>query len=190
MANEIFSPFGGQVTGVLGGDFASKLQPYIVNSGDTSTMYIGDFVRSFGESNPDGTGNQLPRVTLASAGTVILGVIAGFEANSASLDTTSRLGSTERVVYIHDNVYVELDIQADGAVSSTDVGKNADIRYYSAEEGGAFFTSGVALDTSTLDAATAQLRVMRFATGSSPSDNYPVMKCLINEHFYKQILGV
>lgn len=190
MANEIFSPFGAEVTGIMGGDFASKLQTYMVADTDSVALYIGDFVKFVGSSLQDNNGNWFSRCRRAEAGELIVGVVAGFEATSATLDTTARLPNTERKVYVHEFPYIEVEIQADGEVGGTDAGGNADIKYYPGLTGGAFNKSGCALDVTTIDnAADLQLRVMGFAAGSHPSDNFPVLRCLVNEHFYKQTAG-
>lgn len=190
MANEIFNGGGARVTGILGGDFTSKLQTYIVPATDSVALYIGDFVKFVGTSLQDDNGSWFSRTQRAEAGALIVGVIAGFEATSAYLDTTARAASTERKVYVHEFPYVEIEIQADASVGATEAGGNADIKYYPGVTGGAFNTSGCALDVTTIDnAADLQLRIMGFAAGSTPSDNYPVLRCLINEHFYKQTAG-
>jgi hypothetical protein len=189
MANEIFSPFGAQVTGIMGGDFASKLQTYITADTDAVPLYIGDFVQIKGSSRQDTNSSWYTVCARAEAGNIILGVVAGFEPTSANLDTTHRKANEERLVYVHEYPYIEFEIQSDGNLGNSDVGNNADIKYYPAQSNGAFSKSGGAIDGTTVDDAPAQVRIVGFAASSGPSDNFPIMRCIVNEHIFKQLIG-
>jgi hypothetical protein len=189
MANEIFSPFGARVTGIMGADFAAKLQVYIVRDVDIRYLAIGDFVTLEGRVRQDGDRSWYTVCSRTGLYEDILGVVAGFEPTPTTLDRTDRQLNEQRLVYVYDYPYVEFEIQADGSLSSSAVGKNANIAYYPAEAGGKFFKSGSAIDVTSVDVASAQVRIVGFAASSGPSDNFPIMRCIVNKHIFKQTFG-
>jgi hypothetical protein len=188
MANDFFSPFGAEVTGIFGGDFDAKLHTYIVGTSDDDTMHKGDLIVAGSTSLPYTDGKYYPEVALASASSAsILGIIADFAVYPGELETTTRLPNTLRLVRVYDFPYIEFLIQSDGSIYASDSQENVDIKLYT--PGDAFGVSGMAIDSTTIQTTAAQLRLLGFAEGSSPNDAYPIMRCLINQHYYKLLIG-
>lgn len=157
-----------------GAPYNGAANPYYVASSYATALFIGDPVtRVAGGSNAaelDTPGGNFPIGTLptvekatAGDGNAITGVIVGFGPDPDALSRTYNPASTERLVYVADDPDLVFEIQADGAISATQVGLNAVLIYTNS---GSTTTglSGAELDT-TSDAPAAdasnQLKIQR-----------------------------
>lgn len=193
MAN-VDSPFGLRpVRHMMGVPLAATINPYYVDSGDSTALFIGDpVIKVTGGSNtaafngfPIGT---LPSVIKAAAGDadMITGVIVGFLPDPSNLDLKHRVGSTSRVALVCDDPFVVFEIQADGAIPAATIGLNANLIF---THSGNTTTglSGVELDTTSdgPDAdASNQLLILR-AVNREDNDTtlaHAKVEVIINAH--------
>lgn len=190
----IDSPFGLRpVRHMMGVPLAATINPYYVDSGDGTALFIGDPVlKVTGGSNsaaingfPIGT---LPSVIKAAAGDAdfITGVIVGFMPDPANLDLKHRVASTSRVAYVCDDPFVVFEVQADGAVAAASMGLNANLIFTHAGNTTTGL-SGVELDTTSdgPDAdASNQLLILR-AVNREDNDTtltHAKVEVIINAH--------
>ena len=120
-----------------GAPYNGAVNPYYVASGYGVAMFIGDPVLKYTDGSnaaavtAPGAGTfaigTLPEVRLAPVtdGTKITGVIVAFSALPTGLETLHNPASTERVAWVCDDPDVIFEIQADGIVTTTMVGLNA-----------------------------------------------------------------
>lgn len=182
-----------------GAPYNGAAQPYYVDSGYATALFIGDpVVRVAGGSNaaevegyasgvfPIGT---LPSVEKASAGDgnaitgVIVGVDNGHDINSGGVYLPA---STGGIVWVADDPDLVFEIQADGAISATQVGLNAVLIYTNSGDTNTGL-SGAELDTtSDVPAADAsnQLRICRVVnrTDNEAASANTVVEVTINAH--------
>lgn len=160
---------------LFGLDYNAGVHPYFVNSSYATALFIGDAVTKTGTANTaavsaigagDFSAGMLPEVNLTAAGdgNAITGVVVGVFPVDRDSDIFSA-ASTEAIVMVCDDPYVEFQIQADGAIAVTQIGLNAVLIYTHA---GSTITgiSGAELDTtSDVPAADAsnQLTILRQA---------------------------
>lgn len=161
-----------------GSPYNGAVNPYYINSTYATALFIGDpVVKVAGGSNAAAVGSfpigTLPEIQKATAGdgNAITGVIVGFAPLPNNLGLQYNTASTERVAYVCDDPNVVFEIQADGAISATQVGLNAILIY---THSGSTVTgrSGAELDTtSTAPSADAsnQLTILRVV---DRADNY------------------
>jgi hypothetical protein len=161
-----------------GSPYNEAVNPYFIASTYATALFIGDpVVKVAGGSNtaavgpyPIGTLPQIERAT-AGDGNAITGVIVGFAPLPTNLGLQYNTASTERVAFVCDDPNVMFEIQADGSITATQVGLNANLIYTHA---GSTVTgrSGAELDTSS-DApdadASNQLTILRVV---NRADNY------------------
>ncbi len=185
-----------------GAPYTGSGNPYYINSGYGTALFIGDpVIKVAGGSNTaaitvPGMGKfaigTLAEVEKATAGDAnrITGVIVGFAAQPTDLETKHSKASTEGVALVCDDPDVLFEIQADGAVPAASMGLNAVLIFTHA---GSTTTglSGVELDT-TSDAPAAdasnQLLIMR-AVNREDNDTtitHPKIEVLINQHTENQ----
>lgn len=170
---------------------------YYVPASYGTALFIGDPVTITGTANTanvsaPGAGSfgigTLPAVnkTAAGDGNAISGVIVGFAPDPNGLERIYNPASTERVVLVCDDPDIMFEIQADGAIASTQVGLNAVLIYTHA---GSTVTgeSGAELDT-TSDAPAAdasnQLTIQRVVNreGNAAAEAFTKVEVLINLH--------
>jgi hypothetical protein len=196
------SPFGLRPVRQRGGTpYNGATNPYYINSGYGTALFIGDPVIKNGTSNtgavsvPDAGDfaiGTLPEIQKATAGdaNMITGVIVGFSPLPTDLTKQYNPANTERVAYVCDDPFVIFEIQADGAVPAASVGLNAVLIY---TQSGSTVTgkSGVELDTSSdVPAADAsnQLLILR-AVNRVDNDTTLTrakVEVLINQHTENQ----
>jgi len=97
---------------------------------------------------------------------------------------TASAVATNIVAYVTLDPSIVYEIQANGSIAVTDIGKQAD---YTAITGGSFTTglSGMMLDTATLtDTGNAQMRIIDLAPGPDNAfgDNFTIVQVQISEH--------
>lgn len=156
--------------------FNELIHKYVIPATDSNDFFIGDFVKTVETSE-----NGVPICVLADATDPIRGIIAGFEADHDYEDRTYRLGNIRRTAYVCDDPDIEIEIQASGTLTSTDIGKNATILY--AAGNATTGLSGTLLDTSTLTPLAGQLKIVRMAdTPLSELGEYTKVYCKIVDH--------
>lgn len=178
-----------------GGSWESKVNMYLIPSGDATATFIGDLVK-IGGSADTVTGVKTVAQAAAGASTDIhIGVVVGFDPTlgvadgSENLKRKHRPASTAMYALVVDAPDVIFEIQEDavgGALAVTDVGLNADIVVGSGDTVTGY--SGMQLDTSTkATAATLPLKIIGFvnrADNEIASANAKV-EVMINAHFVK-----
>lgn len=118
------NPFGAKVVGNLNSAaYELKVNKYVVSASDPTPLYLNDFVKTNETATPRG----IPICTKADAGEACRGVVVGFEADRLEEDITYRKANEERVVFVCDDPYISLEMQVDGILSTTDIGKYVDI---------------------------------------------------------------
>lgn len=124
-----------------GAPYNGAANPYVVDAGDGTALFIGDPVILTGTSNTSeveapGAGSfqpgTLPVVTIATAGAsnFITGIVVAVAADPVALENVHRLASTERIVFVADDPDLLFSIQEDsvgGALAATSVGLNANL---------------------------------------------------------------
>lgn len=175
-------PFGSSSTG--------KLMPFLLDSGDSTAVFVQDLVSFTGDS---GIGEYpelgyLPIVAQSSAGsTQFAGVVAGFGVDPDNLQKIYRPGSTTRTVWVDVDPFNVYSILSTGTVVSGDIGQCAKITVGS----GSTFTgiSGISLDHGTLTGSADQLKIV----GVEPTSvlgTYTKLLVMVNQQFYKLTTGV
>lgn len=97
---------------------------------------------------------------------------------------TASTAATDIVAYVTLDPTIVYEIQANGSIAVTDIGKQADFTTITA---GSTVTglSALMLDTATLtDSGNASLRIIDFAPGpdNAAGDNYTIVQVQISEH--------
>ena len=121
-----------------GAPYNDAVNPYYIDSAYTTTaLFIGDPVLKFTDGSNEaaitvpGMGSfpigTLPEIRLAPVtdNTKITGVIVGFAASPTALEDAHRIISTERLAWVCDDPDILFEIQADGIVTTTMIGLNA-----------------------------------------------------------------
>lgn len=184
--------FGARYIGTLQGNASNaQTHTYIIPSTDNTAVYLGDFVTEQGIaviSALDGLYYQ--SVAQGTAADKITGFVVGFEPNRNYENQVYRTASTERLARVIDDPYALFEIVANGTVTATMVGRNADFVVGTAST--IFGTSGMQLDVATVaTTATLPLRIV----GISPRvDNelgdYTILICMMNYTTFKDTTGV
>lgn len=141
------SPYNGQVT------------QYYIPSSDSTAVFVGDFVKLAGGASTDGYST----VAQAAAGDPVIGVVVGFRADPADLNTpVYRRASTARYALVADSPDLIYEIQCDdvgSTVAAADVGLNAN--FVVAAGSTSTGASGMELDSSTkATTATLPLKIL------------------------------
>ena len=182
-----------------GGPFNGKVNMYLCPSGDSTAVFIGDFVKRGGSAGAAGTvvyGQDvegMPTVIQAAAtDTLIVGVVVGFLPNQDNLNLRYRVASTNRIALVADAPDTVFEIQEDGevaALTADEVGENADIIVAAGNTTTGL--SGMELDSSDHKTATAQLRILGLAKRADNAlGTNAKWNVVINEHAYKTTTGV
>jgi len=182
--------FGGKLVGHLyGSTFNARIRPYLLTTNESNALYVGDAVKPTGTGATNLNYGTMPTITKADAGDTLVGFIVGFAPESQYLNQLYRTASTERIAYVCDDPFALFEIQTNGTAAVTDFGANADIVLGTGNN--LFGTSGTQLNQASVDPASGQLRIMEL---SSRADNeiglHAKMIVMINEHVYKQTVGV
>lgn len=128
-------------------------------------------------------------VQAAAVGDRFIGTFQGVEytdSNGRRVEAnkwTASTAGTDIVAYVTLDPTIVYEIQADGAVALTDIGKQAD---FTVASGSAIVgISTQMLDTATLtDSGNASLRIIGIASGpdNAVGDSYTIVQCQISEH--------
>lgn len=176
----------------------ARVRPYIVDAGDATAIFLGDFVKTDGTNGAEsiqgnsGITQTFGAVIRAAAGDVIRGVVVGVDPVVGVSDPTTTLGvmyrlaSTQRVLWVCDDPYALFMIQSDSAIALSQVGENANFVSHS----GSTFTG---LSGNTISATTttssANLRIMGVdnTITNVPDSATTNMIVLINTHELKSL---
>lgn len=172
-----------------GAPYNGAANMYFVPASDATAIFIGDAVKSAGSAD---AATGVPTVAQAAAGDTIRGVVVGVIPDTqASL--IYRAASTARYLLVADDPDLEFEIQEDaagGALALASVGLNADLVVGT----GSTFTgrSAMELDTSTVTASSAQLRILGFvqAVDNEFASANAKIRVFINEHELSSTGGV
>lgn len=149
------NPFGAKTTGNFNSArYELKINKYIVVESDSTPLYLNDFVKTTGESDTNG----FPICTKADAGDAVRGIVVGFDATREDENIVYREASERRVVHVCDDPYIQLEMQVNGTLSTTDIGKYANI----VNNGGENVTgiSKTQIDLATVSTTSRQLRIV------------------------------
>lgn len=187
--SNVNSPFGARVVGHLyGSPYNARVRSYITLSGDSTALYVGDFVKLVENGATNEYGVILPAVTIAAATEVLAGVVVAVYRNPNDLSKTYRPASAVQTVYVCDDPYAIFEIQSSGSPALTDIGKNADIVVGSPNT--VYQESGSTI-SGTMASSTAQLRIFGFSDRpNNEVGQYAKLNVMINEHIFKQTAGV
>ena len=187
------APFGARIIGHLyNSSYVARPRAYAVDTGDSTTIGIGDLVVSTGTGVViPTTGETLPTVALATNTGNILGIVIGFNVDPAYLNQIYRSPSTLRTVYVVDDPDVIYEIQASGtAFLVTMLGGNAPLAI-----GAPSTITGVSTTTVNLSgfngATTDQVRILSMV--QEPNNivgTYTRLVCYTNQHEHKSTTGV
>ena len=185
-----------------GANYNGAVNPYYVSAGYGTAMFIGDPVLKFTDGSNaaavtvPGAGSfaigTLPEVRLAPVtdATKITGVIVAFSADPDNLTLKHNPASTERVAWVCDDPDVIFEIQADGIVTTTMIGLNAQMI---ATHAGSATTgiSGRELDISSDPPAaddSNQLLIMRLVNREDNDTEltHSQVEVMINQHTQTQ----
>lgn len=174
-----------------GSPYNGAVNAYSVAAGYATALYVGDPVTRLAtganaaalNGNPIGT---LPLVERAGSadGSLVTGVIVGFEPDPDNLSRIYNPASTARVVYVCDDPSVLFEIQATAAVPAADINLNANFSFAVAGSN-ATGRSGAQLDAaSTGVGATKQLQIVRAVnrTDNDTTLTNPKVEVFINHH--------
>jgi len=174
--------------------------PMYVEASYATALFVGDpVVKAIAGSNPievtvPGAGSfppgTLPVVqkSIAAAGARTTGVIVGFAAAPTDLENQYNPANTARVVFVANDPQLVFEIQADGVVTPTQVGLNANLSFAVAGSV-ASGLSGVEMDTGLLAAdATYQLLILQMTNRGDVDIAFTNAKfeVLINQHTENQ----
>lgn len=110
-----------------GAPYNGAFTTYVVPAADGTALFVGDPVKLY-TAGDDTTG--LRCVIQAAAGDALVGVVVGFEADPADLNTpVYRRASTRRVVFVADDPSLLFEAQEDGATDPleiADLGQNVE----------------------------------------------------------------
>jgi len=105
--------FGLRLVGTTHGG-RPRIREYFVPATDATALFQGDVVKLVNAMDPN---NEVPVVTRAATGNILLGVLIGFKPLPAQPYTAYRLASTATYVEVCDDVGAIYEIQEDGVTS-------------------------------------------------------------------------
>ncbi len=183
--------------------YNGKVKPYIVGTGDSTALFIGDLVNLAGgvavvTIQSDLKGFALPICAQSAATTTTgAGVIVGFEPDRNNLNLLYRVASTQRVVYVCDDPMMLLEAQEDGVATPIPLTAGTqNINIIVAAGNTTTGASGMQLDSSTVaTTATFPIRLIRpvprVDNDNAGSLAFTKWRCMINNGVFKTgILGV
>jgi hypothetical protein len=182
MAN-INAPIGGNILGTLiSAAYTAKSHKYIIPASDLNNLYTNDFVKFATGSNSDG----IPYITKANAGDKLLGTAMDIRNIITNEQYTYRKAGEERLVHVIDDPYIEIEIQANGILSTNDIGKFADIIVSNGDIN--IGISHTQLDISTLNTISGQLKILSILeTTNNTLGLYAKVRCIIADHALKDL---
>lgn len=176
MANKN-APAGGRiVNSIISADFNPSIHEYVIPASDSTAYYANDFVKT-NFTSEDGK----PIAIKANAGDVLRGIITTFKAEREEDDITYRAPNTRRIAYVCDDPWVEFEMQINGAITESDIGKDADLLVATGSAGSP--VSNTQLDFSTLTMGFAQVKVLGIIDKpQNELGSFVKLRCMISEH--------
>ena len=172
------NPTGGKMVGSFNAArFDLKVNRYVTSISDTTALYRGDAVKTTGTSAVDGT----PVCTKALAGETIRGFVVSIQPLHNDENFEYRKASTERTILVCDDPYIMVEIQTNGTLAVTDIGKYANIVL----NGGNDITglSGTMVDLSSTSTDSRQLRIVSLVDRvDNEVGQYAKVRCVIHDH--------
>jgi hypothetical protein len=180
MANKD-NPIGGKaIDSLVASEYNAQSNKYYIPASDSTDLWVNDFVKFTGTSSDTG----IPIVTKANPGDEIIGVLNSVKSVLEKDDYIYRKGNEERILYVIDAPYIEIEIQVNGTITSSDIGKYADIVIGAGNE--ATGVSTTQLDLSTLNTDHGQLRILGILEKEGNEwGALTHVRCLIAEHEHK-----
>lgn len=172
------------INSITGGRYTGKVQTYGVDAGHATLLAVGDLVVETGTSDSDG----LAEVDAASAGSLITGVIVAIDPDLSNLERKGLPASTAGKVKVAVGREMLLEAESSTTVAAGDVGGNADIVATAATTTGNLVNSNMKVDTSSVGAASAQIRIVGRKDGGTAADT--TLICQINESTVDGTTGV
>lgn len=176
-----------------GVDWDGRANVYVVDSGQTDALFVGDPVKLSGS----GDANGVPGVVLATAGATCVGAVIGVgtnpngpwvDPNRLDLVSAPATKATDYYVLVVDDPNVIFEIQEGGAGSNlakTSIGLNADFVAASPATGvkvSAFYLNNNGIDTTS----TRNLKVLGLARKPDNAiGTYAKWNVLINNHSFR-----
>jgi hypothetical protein len=180
MANKN-NPIGGKpIDSLVAAEYNAQSNKYYIPASDSTDIWINDFVKFTGESSVTG----IPIVTKANAGDEIIGILSAVKSVLEKDDYIYRKGNEERILHVIDAPYIEVEIQVNGTITTSDIGKYADIVIGAGNEATGISTTQ--LDLSTLSTDHGQLRILGILEKEGNEwGALTHVRCLIAEHEHK-----
>lgn len=185
-----------------GAKYVGKGQIYSILAADTNPYYPGDLVVLAGTGDASG----IPNVTLATAGSPAIGVIAGVGTNQYgsysnpnALNINYRPSGAAAVNYyvlVHDDPNIVFEVQEGGTGTNlTQLACGANVNFIYAAPAAGVVVSGTQLDNTSAPTTTStlNLKILRLAPRidnhfvTSPTTGGGAQKwwVLINNHLYR-----
>jgi hypothetical protein len=172
------TPFGGKTANTLiSADYNAKTRTYYTSAADTTLLFVGDFVRMLGTTTSEG----VPYVTAITAdSTDILGIVVAIKNVYTKESQLYRDSKDVLEVEVIDDPYAEYDIQVNGTVTTSSVGKIANV-YVGA---GNILTgmSGMQLDAATIGTGIQIQIIGIVANGDNTLGQYTKVRCITMTH--------
>lgn len=185
------SIFGARYIGHLQGNKVSaSVRTYTIPATDNTAVFMGDFVTHQGDSAVGADKLYHPIVAQSAAADKVTGFVVSVTNSRDYENQIYRTASTLRDVEVCDDPYALFEIQANGTVTSTMIGLNADIVVGSGSTSTGL--SGMELDVATVaGTATLPLRIV----GIVPREDNELgantkLICMMNYTTYKNTTGV
>lgn len=171
------APSGGKILNSLtSAKFMRSIHEYVIPVSDVTDYFVNDFVRTDNTSE-----NGVPICVKAAAGDSLRGLIVGFKADPDFDNVTARFSGERRAVFVCDDPFVLFEIQANGIVSDSDIGKFADFAVGSGQSG--IGLSDTQLDTATISSSTGPLKIIRRLDNPvNEMGNNVKLICIIYDH--------
>jgi hypothetical protein len=172
------APFGGRLINTLvAASFNSKLHTYTTSSSDATPIFVGDFVRMTNVTDVYGT----PYITQANATDLdIVGVVISMKNSITQEPRIYRAANEILDIQVIDDPLAEFEIQVNGIVSTTSIGKSANLIV------GAGSTlsgmSGMQINVSTIGSGSQMLIIGMLARSDNTLGAYTKVRATILAH--------
>lgn len=155
--------FGLQFSRTLHGGKPLTMRCYVPST-DATALYKGDVVELVNTTGAMDPKAEVPAVTRATSGHILLGVVDGFDVDSSALLTANyRAASTNRYVNViidPDAVYKAQEDAVGGSITAALIGAMTNVNMIVAAGSTATGYSGTMIDSSTTTASAADLKVV------------------------------
>jgi hypothetical protein len=163
------------VQDISGGSYTGKVQTFHVAAGHGTLLAVGDLVRITGTANTDG----MAQVDANAAAQLITGPIVGIDFNISDLEAKGLAAGTAGTVKVATDPMILMEAETSTTVAVTDVGGNAEIVATAASASGGLVNSNMTVNTATVIAGTAQIRIEGLKDGGTAAGS--TVYCRVNE---------